>query len=75
VYLPGYKFIHNARKSGRGGGVGFYIKDDLTYKIMNVCPFVDSQFENIIIEMTISRKKYFLCNIYRAPSTNDNVSH
>jgi hypothetical protein len=57
-----------------GGGVGFYIKDDLSFKVMNMCPFIDSQFENIIIETTISRKKYYLCNIYRAPSTNENIS-
>jgi hypothetical protein len=43
-------------------------------KIMNVCPYVDSQFENIVIETTICSKKYFLCNIYRAPSSMDNAS-
>jgi Reverse transcriptase (RNA-dependent DNA polymerase) len=74
VNIPGYKFVHRSRGTGRGGGVGFYIKDNLNCNILDLCPSVDSQFENIIIETTICRKKYILCNIYRAPSSVDNVS-
>ena len=31
--IEGYTFLHVDRKSGRGGGVGLYIRNDLQYKI------------------------------------------
>jgi hypothetical protein len=50
-----------------GGGVGFYLREELSCNIINPIPFVDSQFEYIAIETTICNKKYYLCNNYRAP--------
>jgi hypothetical protein len=76
VNISGFRFVHHSRSTGRGGGVGFYIKDELPCHVKNVCPYVDSQFEKIIfkniIETCIGSKKYILCNIYRAPSGTDN---
>jgi hypothetical protein len=74
VNIPGFKFLYRLRSTGRGSGVGFYIKDNLNCKILDLCPYIDSQFENIAIETTICRKKYILCNIYRAPSSVDHLS-
>lgn len=28
ISIPGYKFIHKNREEGRGGGVGFFVKDE-----------------------------------------------
>jgi hypothetical protein len=52
-------FIGQGARGG-GGGVGFYIKDNLNCKILDLCPYIDSQFENIAIETTICHKKYIL---------------
>src|SRR6218665_3407030 len=29
VSIPGYSFIHRCRESGKGGGVGFFIRSDI----------------------------------------------
>jgi Reverse transcriptase (RNA-dependent DNA polymerase) len=74
VDIPGFRFIFKTRSQGRGGGVGFYIKDNLQFTEFSPVPFIDSQFEYIAIETVISRKKYMLCNIYRAPTSAGNES-
>jgi hypothetical protein len=74
VTIPGFKFVYKCRNSGRGGGVGFYLKDTLSYKIVNTTEFVDSQFEHITIETVIAKKKYYLSNIYRAPNNREGDS-
>jgi hypothetical protein len=74
VSIPGFRFIYQPRRVGRGGGVGFYIRDDIQFRELNLCQFVDSQFENIVIEATICKSKFIFANIYRAPSIQGNVS-
>jgi hypothetical protein len=74
VSIPGFRFVYQPRRVGRGGGVGFYIREEVQFREMNVCEFVDSQFENIVIEATICKTKFILCNIYRAPSIQGKVS-
>jgi Reverse transcriptase (RNA-dependent DNA polymerase) len=74
VNIPGFNFVYKLRSIGRGGGVGFYLRDDLQYKILDIYPFVNFQFENIIVETCINKKKYYLCNIYRSPNSNTNES-
>jgi hypothetical protein len=59
VDIPGFKFVFKSRVTGKGGGVGFYIRDDLHFNIVNASSFHDSQFENITVDITISKKKYF----------------
>jgi Reverse transcriptase (RNA-dependent DNA polymerase) len=74
VNIPGFKFVYKCRSSGRGGGVGFYLKETLSHKIVNTTEFVDSQFEHITIETVIAKKKYYLSNIYRAPNNREGDS-
>jgi Reverse transcriptase (RNA-dependent DNA polymerase) len=74
VNIPGFKFIYRPRNTGRGGGVGFYLKEELSYKILNTVDFVDSQFEHLTIETVIAKRKYILCNIYRAPNNREGDS-
>jgi hypothetical protein len=57
-----------------GGGVGFYVKDDLQFRVCNLYQFIESQFENITIEVTINKQKFLLCNIYRSPNVVGNIS-
>jgi hypothetical protein len=68
IKITGYRFVCKTRGDGRGGGVGFYLRDDLSYNIISPIPFIDSQFEYIALETTLCNKKYYLCNIYRAPN-------
>jgi hypothetical protein len=74
VNIPGFKFVYKLRTSGRGGGVGFYVNDVFQFSLLNLVPFVDSQFENIVLETVVDNKKHYLCNIYRAPSSPANES-
>jgi hypothetical protein len=61
--------VYKLRANGRGGGVGFYVNDDLQFSTVNLVPFIDSQFENITLETVVDNKKIYLCNIYCAPTS------
>ena len=42
VQIPGFKFIHKQRESNHGGGVGFYIREWIPFKIIDdLSPFTD----------------------------------
>ena len=72
VIIPGFKFVHKTRTEARGGGVGFYIRDDIQFKILNnLSHFSEKNFESITIELTIKQKKILLSNIYRPPNQNN----
>jgi hypothetical protein len=42
--------------------------------VKNMVPFIDSQFENLVLEAYFNNHKYYLCNVYRAPSSSYNES-
>jgi exonuclease III len=73
--IDGFKFVYKSREKGQGGGVGFYIKNELQFTIRDFIPFIDSQFESLVLETSINNKKYFLCNVYRAPAGLNDESH
>ena len=61
VQVPGFKFIHKHRESNRGGGVGFYIKDSISFKLIDeLSPFTDNILESITIEAKIDKKHTYL---------------
>ena len=33
INIPGYNLVYEARKSAQGGGVAFYIKNGISYKL------------------------------------------
>ena len=69
VNIPNFNFVYKKRSKFRGGGVGFYIKQGISYKIIeNLSFFVEKIFECLTIELTINSKKITICNIYRSPS-------
>jgi hypothetical protein len=75
VNIPGFTFIYKQRTKFRGGGVGFYIKNDIKYKILpDLSPFIDKIFESITIEIVLKNKKCILCNYYRSPSLIQNMT-
>jgi hypothetical protein len=66
IHINGFNFVNKSRKNGRGGGVGFYIRESLKYKIINeLSTFIDNEFESITIEILINRKKILLSNYYK----------
>jgi exonuclease III len=68
VSIPGYKFIHKQRSKGRGGGVGFFLSQNIHYKILHdLSPFIEKSFESLSIEITLNNKRMVLTNIYRPP--------
>ncbi len=60
--LPGYKFIFQQSYSN-SGGVGFFIKDNLQFKIRNDLTLSKNEFEAIWIEIEGKRKQNMLCGL------------
>ena len=43
--FPGYKSVHQPRKSGRGGGVSIFVHNSLTFNVVkNLCVNSPEQF-------------------------------
>ena len=71
VNIPGFNFIHKQRPSGRGGGVGFYIRENLSFEIRDdLTTFIPKIFECLTISITLNSKKITFSSIYRSPSSN-----
>jgi exonuclease III len=75
VDIPGYQFVHRHRTANKGGGVGFYIKNAITFKLIaELSTFVDNVFETITIEAKVQNKTYMLSSVYRSPNPPANMS-
>jgi hypothetical protein len=75
VQIPGYTFTHQHRTNNKGGGVGFYIRDGITFKsIPELSHYSDNIFECITIEAKISGKNYLLSSVYKSTSPPRNVT-
>ena len=72
VSLPGYKFSCRNRDEKRGGGVGVYIKDCITYKIRNDIISLDDSLEHLRVEVKGKNKKtpYLIGIVYQPSSEN-----
>jgi hypothetical protein len=72
--IPGFNLILKTREKSRGGGVGFYLKDSLDFKILHdLSPFIEKEFECLTIETTLHERKVILSNIYRSPTPINNI--
>lgn len=67
IRIPGYKVIRNDRE-GRGGGVAFYVKDAIKFKILEVPN--NGLVEQLWISIRIKGKKLCLGTLYRPPHVN-----
>jgi Reverse transcriptase (RNA-dependent DNA polymerase) len=79
--LPGYqKIVYKNRTNGRGGGIGFYVKNGLNFKIVEppFNSFVSKIFESLTLEITDNSsgtcKQYIVSNIYRSPTLANNYT-
>lgn len=60
--IAGYKFVHKPRRNRRGGGVGFYIKDGINYRIRNHPP---STLEQMWLEVQLPGATMAIGTAYR----------
>ena len=65
--IPGYTFVSRSRRTGKGGGVGMYISNDIRYD--RRLDLENDKIECIWIEVLCKSSKNFLvCCMYRPPS-------
>ena len=55
--MPGYKFSYGNRDEKRGGGVGVYIKDCITYKFRNDIISLGDSLEHLWVEVKGKNKQ------------------
>lgn len=69
--IPGYSFVSRPRKAGKGGGVGVYMSDDISWDHRNDLEV--EEIESVWIEIWPSRqhcKGILLATIYRPPDAS-----
>ena len=76
VQLSDYQpFIFKTRTRKQGGGVGFYIKKGLQFKVLLKSIFIEFIFESLFIEICDKDgKKTVIGSIYRSNSTLPNLT-
>jgi exonuclease III len=77
VNIEGFQtFVFKNRESTRGGGLGFYVRNGLRFKILEeLSPFEDKIFESLTIKLTYpSNKSVLLTCGYRSNGTIPNVT-
>ncbi|ESN89827.1 hypothetical protein HELRODRAFT_183105 [Helobdella robusta] len=73
ICMNGFKFIGKNRLSKHGGGVGFYVSNNLTFKTRNDLNKLGGlDFETFAIELKTdpSTKNFVIVVLYRPPSCN-----
>ena len=69
--LTGYNFICLSRSGKRGGGVAFFIKNTLNYKLLSKFSFINDCLEALFVDITLSSKASLILGcIYRPPNSN-----
>ena len=73
VVLPGFNFVYNKRVAvlSRGGGVGFYIHENLKYQTLNELSIFDEKlFETLTVKIISKKKQIPVCDIKHIPLSN-----
>lgn len=70
VNVNGYNFVRKDRNGSRGGGVAFYVKDHINFKVISLDIQNSNEIENLWIEINIGRFRLVLGVVYRVPSSN-----
>jgi hypothetical protein len=59
LFMDIINMIHSTRKNSKGGGVGFYLKNDLPHKIIpELSHFEEKLFESLTISITRNKKSF-----------------
>jgi len=73
--IPGFNLHLSSRSNQQGGGVGFYVTDELSFKkLSQFSIFVEKTFESLTIETLIQGKKTTFTSVYRSPNPPHNTS-
>ena len=63
------KLVYAAREVGNGGGVGFWINQNITYDILNDLSIFDSGiYESLVLEVKSGIERVIVINVYRPPN-------
>ncbi|XP_072180116.1 uncharacterized protein [Diadema setosum] len=69
--IPGYTFHSNNRLDRKGGGVGFFVTNNLKVKILKDLNIMCDSLECIFIEIELSKQKNIVVGeVYKPPSSN-----
>lgn len=71
IRIPEYKIVRRDRRT-RGGGVAFFIKESIKYKILDT-PTSQDGLENLWISVKLAGKRLCLGTLYRPPLSDLNV--
>lgn len=70
VFIPGFKFIHKSRSDAGGGGVGFFIRNDIKFEqiIGDWTNAHNNTFESIFIKLhQANGRDVMIGTVYRPP--------
>ena len=68
INLSHYSFVGNSRTTKKGGGVGIYIYDTLTFKRRTDLEVFNDTIEGVCIEILGKGKSYIVLVVYRPPN-------
>ena len=68
INLNGYKFVRRDRNCSRGGGIAFYVKNHINFKIIPLDIQNSNEIENRWIEIKIGLFRLVLGVVYRVPN-------
>ena len=69
ICIPGYSFIATSRSEKRGGGVGFFIHQDIVFSSTKH-HFAAATFENMFVNLKLRNTTITLGVVYRPPKSN-----
>lgn len=72
INIPDYKLTRKDRET-RGGGVAFYVRNSIKYKVVKPVTPTISSLEHLWISTKIGGKKFCLGTLYRPPNANLNL--
>jgi len=73
IHIRGYNFVHRSRTTGRGGGVGLFVKDQLDYQSVEL---IDNSmhhhsYEALFLRFPQPNGSYFLSGVVYRPHGQD----
>ncbi len=72
--LNGYSFLYKSRNISQGGSVGFYIKTEYRYNVLQAfSTFHDRIFESLFIEIWLNKNKKIIKGNVNRPAVNHPV--
>ena len=75
VCIPGYSFVGECRQTGRGGGVGFFIKSHIKFEIMSLPSTLPSHssYECLLLRFPQPNGSYYITGVVYRPPGQDLV--